>query len=383
MRYERDRYDYVMYHSGYHSLPHYAMGYQPPPGGAAPPPPADPAVLANFEKHWQHYLRNPDQFEALQTSNPAQHANLNNYYRMYGESLRLPPIPSAAAAAAASIKQEPPSDVPSIAEESSGLAAAPSSRASVHSGQSGDGETERRPESRLEQEASTIYPDPNSDPRYQPTFMNAGGKEQVDDNDARDDEAEVAYLATAKAAERMTPAKFSSPHVKAVFGPLGRLAKVDAHAPSLGQSATVELHSLQAVLESQSEELRAFPGPLVPGRTHKGEVIQFCQSKVQAAQSGAADVVDRDSYVLMWELLILLLRQKNAVDGSDIAELLLKGRQSDSSAAAAAAGSSFLVNGASTASSEVADDSAVPVLATTQEKTVINGSQVAPMDQEK
>ena len=36
---------------------------------------------------------------------------------------------------------------------------------------------------------------------------------------------------------------------------------------------------------------------------------------------------DKDSYVLLWELLILLLRQKNTIDGSDIAELLLKDRK--------------------------------------------------------
>lgn len=37
--------------------------------------------------------------------------------------------------------------------------------------------------------------------------------------------------------------------------------------------------------------------------------------------------VDRDSYILLWELLILLLRQKSAIDGCDIAELLLKDRE--------------------------------------------------------
>ena len=38
-------------------------------------------------------------------------------------------------------------------------------------------------------------------------------------------------------------------------------------------------------------------------------------------------LVDRDSYILIWELLILLLRQKSAIDGCDIAELLLKDRK--------------------------------------------------------
>ena len=38
-------------------------------------------------------------------------------------------------------------------------------------------------------------------------------------------------------------------------------------------------------------------------------------------------LVDRSSYILLWELLILLLRQKSAIDGCDIAELLLKDRE--------------------------------------------------------
>ena len=38
-------------------------------------------------------------------------------------------------------------------------------------------------------------------------------------------------------------------------------------------------------------------------------------------------IVDRDSYILIWELLILLMKQKNTLDGSDIAELLLQDRK--------------------------------------------------------
>ena len=38
-------------------------------------------------------------------------------------------------------------------------------------------------------------------------------------------------------------------------------------------------------------------------------------------------LVDPQSYILLWELLILLLRQKSAIDGCDIAELLLKDRE--------------------------------------------------------
>ena len=69
-----------------------------------------------------------------------------------------------------------------------------------------------------------------------------------------------------------------------------------------------------------------FPGPLVPGQTHKGEVIQFCQSKIQHIRKYGDNIPDKESFVLLWEYLILLLRQKNTIDGSDIAELLLKDR---------------------------------------------------------
>ncbi len=312
-RYDRERYDYVMRHAGYHSLPYgIHPSYQPQP---AAQPPADPAVLENFQKHWQHYLSHPEQFHELQTSNPAQFSNLNNYYRMYGESLRLPPIPPPGTV----VKQEPTDSVSGEPqdERTASRASGQSSEAAAAAGAIGVGasavDSGAVPEARLEQEASTICTDPSADPRYQPTFM-------------QDQDAAQEYEDVPAPTGRMTPAKFSGPQVRAVFGPRGQMAKVDAHAPSLGQSATVELHSLQLTLESQSRELAAFPGPLVPGRTHKGEVIQFCQAKAAAARADDS-VPDKDSLVLIWELLVLLLRQKNAVDGSDIAELLLKDRK--------------------------------------------------------
>ena len=35
---------------------------------------------------------------------------------------------------------------------------------------------------------------------------------------------------------------------------------------------------------------------------------------------------DKESYVLLWKMLVLLLRQKGQVEGSDLAELLLRSR---------------------------------------------------------
>ena len=86
-------------------------------------------------------------------------------------------------------------------------------------------------------------------------------------------------------------------------------------------------------------ELAAFPGPLKPGVTHKNDVIKFCERKI-AASRNRADIADRESYILLWEMLILMLRQKGQVtstgnfflssiffaqvEGSDLADLLLR-----------------------------------------------------------
>ena len=39
------------------------------------------------------------------------------------------------------------------------------------------------------------------------------------------------------------------------------------------------------------------------------------------------DIADKESYVLLWEMLVLLLRQKGQVEGSDLAELLLRNKE--------------------------------------------------------
>ena len=78
---------------------------------------------------------------------------------------------------------------------------------------------------------------------------------------------------------------------------------------------TTHLQSLQIYFHTFSRELSAFPGPLKPGVTHKNDVIKFCERKISASR-GRADIADRESYVLLWEMLILMLRQKGQVDSS-------------------------------------------------------------------
>ena len=102
------------------------------------------------------------------------------------------------------------------------------------------------------------------------------------------------------------------------------MIKVEPAAPNEGQTATVELHSISALLSHTKEhrQLAAFPGPLNPRETHKNDVIKFCERKISEGRDRR--MMDRESYELLWNMLILLLRQKGQVEGSDLADLLLR-----------------------------------------------------------
>ncbi|XP_067662358.1 protein transport protein Sec16A-like isoform X2 [Haliotis asinina] len=127
---------------------------------------------------------------------------------------------------------------------------------------------------------------------------------------------------------RMTPQKHTIPHVRASFGANGQLIKVLPNRPGDGQPATVEVHSLEETLSDNSsgEQLKEFPGPLTRADTHKNDVLQFCQRKAQKCAENI-NMVDRDSAVLIWRLLELLIKQNGSVVGTDIADLLLEGHQ--------------------------------------------------------
>lgn len=83
-----------------------------------------------------------------------------------------------------------------------------------------------------------------------------------------------------------------------------------------------------------------FPGPLTPA-THTKQVIDFCLEQIRTGPNGigssrstsnslsslqSIDQANRASFALLWNLLILLLRQRGIFVGSDIAELLLKNK---------------------------------------------------------
>lgn len=75
---------------------------------------------------------------------------------------------------------------------------------------------------------------------------------------------------TTSAAQRLTPAKFTTAHFKASIS-AGKLLKILPHYSLDGQNATVEIDSVQNLLLSNEDykELNAFPGPLVKGRVER------------------------------------------------------------------------------------------------------------------
>ncbi|XP_060525165.1 protein transport protein Sec16A isoform X2 [Cylas formicarius] len=138
-----------------------------------------------------------------------------------------------------------------------------------------------------------------------------------------DQSSAVAGNASVYDAQRLTPARYATAHVKASISS-GKLIRVLPNYPPDGQDAVVELVDLPRLLDDDERyiELSSFPGPLVKGVTHKKTLIAYCDDKISRARR--ARIRTLDSYVLMWELLKLLIRQNGMVIGTDIAELLLK-----------------------------------------------------------
>lgn len=126
------------------------------------------------------------------------------------------------------------------------------------------------------------------------------------------------------AARPKEPMKFYIPHVPVSFGPGGQLVYVSPSSPRDGQTALVELHSMEIILNysEEQEELRTFSGPLIREDVHKVDIMTFCQQK--AAQSRKSETQRSRDSALLWQLLVLLCRQNGSMVGSDIAELLMQ-----------------------------------------------------------
>ncbi|XP_075731172.1 uncharacterized protein LOC119181866 [Rhipicephalus microplus] len=119
--------------------------------------------------------------------------------------------------------------------------------------------------------------------------------------------------------------KFPRPHpVVSFFGANG-LVKLVPTVSGNTLPQLVELHSLTPMLQKDPDfrELEAFPGPLIRFETRKEDVIHYCKNKI-ASFARIHDLPDRSSHVLLWELLVLMLRQNGLVSGTEIAELLVR-----------------------------------------------------------
>uniref|UniRef100_A0A8D1ZJQ7 Protein transport protein sec16 n=1 Tax=Sus scrofa TaxID=9823 RepID=A0A8D1ZJQ7_PIG len=130
--------------------------------------------------------------------------------------------------------------------------------------------------------------------------------------------------ADVSAAGPKAPMKFYVPHMPVSFGPGGQLVCVGPSCPGDGETALVELHSMEVILNDseEQEEMRTFPGPLVREYVHKVDIMTFCQQK--AAQSRRSETQGSRDSALLWQLLVLLCRQNGSMVGSDIAELLMQ-----------------------------------------------------------
>ncbi|XP_041368328.1 protein transport protein Sec16A-like isoform X2 [Gigantopelta aegis] len=133
------------------------------------------------------------------------------------------------------------------------------------------------------------------------------------------------YQQVEKPTGRLTPPKYSIPHVRACFGPNGQLVKVLPNRPADGQPALVQVEELGLVLSDtrEADDLKTFPGPLTQSDTHKTDVLCYCQQKSKQCAEDI-NMLDRESAQLMWKLLERLIKQNGTVIGTDIADLLLE-----------------------------------------------------------
>ncbi|XP_061929375.1 uncharacterized protein LOC107997089 isoform X12 [Apis cerana] len=131
---------------------------------------------------------------------------------------------------------------------------------------------------------------------------------------------------SAATSARMTPTKFSISHAYGCFS-IGSLIHVYPAYPSDGERAKVDIFKLENLLSHDpiARDLRAYPGPLIKGVTHKKTIIEYCENKIKKAASNE-EMVDRASYILLYELMIMLIQQNGNVVGVDIAALLLRNK---------------------------------------------------------
>ncbi|XP_035722882.1 protein transport protein Sec16A-like isoform X7 [Vespa mandarinia] len=127
---------------------------------------------------------------------------------------------------------------------------------------------------------------------------------------------------------RLTPTKYSTCHVYGSFS-VGSLIHVQPSYPADGERAKVDILRVDNLFlhDPVARDLRAYPGPLIKqvGVTHKKTIIKYCENKIKNATAND-DMIDRASYILLYELMIMLIQQNGNVVGVDIAALLLRNK---------------------------------------------------------
>uniref|UniRef100_A0A182MXH7 Sec16 Sec23-binding domain-containing protein n=1 Tax=Anopheles dirus TaxID=7168 RepID=A0A182MXH7_9DIPT len=146
--------------------------------------------------------------------------------------------------------------------------------------------------------------------------------------------------------ERLTPRKFPEIH-PIVNVSAGLLISTKNRLTMNGMADTVKIFSL-GFHDASRKLFQCYPGPLVKGVTHKKSVIEFCEEQLRQGppysgalaliksrgnsinslhSSSLAAGVNRSSFALLWNYIILLLRQNGTFVGTDISELLMRNKE--------------------------------------------------------
>nr|XP_020465701.1 protein transport protein Sec16B [Monopterus albus] len=142
----------------------------------------------------------------------------------------------------------------------------------------------------------------------------------------------TSYTEHGQVHQMSAPLKYSIPHAVVSFGPAGQLIRVTPGFSTQENTSKLEIHSLEVILSETQEqqEMRNFPGPLTRKDLHKVDAMEFAHQRADACMR-EGKLYDKSSAALLWNLLILLCRQNAQIVGSDIAELLMQGSNSNGS----------------------------------------------------
>ncbi|XP_049295105.1 uncharacterized protein LOC125770010 isoform X2 [Anopheles funestus] len=176
----------------------------------------------------------------------------------------------------------------------------------------------------------------------------AGGyfQPRIDQIDASAIKTDPATELTMMEPERLTPRKFPEIH-PIVSVSAGLLISTKNRLTMNGMADTVKIYSL-GYHDASRKLFQTYPGPLVKGVTHKKSVIEFCEEQLRQGppysgalaliksrgnsinslhSSSLAAGVNRSSFALLWNYIILLLRQNGTFVGTDISELLMRNKE--------------------------------------------------------